>query len=104
MGGKTHLHDNGLHVLDLCVDVYKTVSSKYHSKVEIMNKHRTGRPPQTFPSLSTVYNFEYLLRGSLTREKESRGCHIQKVSKSQDGRNERYIPSKALCQIAQRIP
>lgn len=46
-----------------------------HRQILLQDLQRTGRPPHTFPSLFTVYSFEYSLRGSCIREKQSSGFH-----------------------------
>jgi hypothetical protein len=67
------------------IDVYNTeTSNKFLGKEKRTleeNIHRMGFPFHTFPSLSTVYSFEYSFRGSLISENaSSRGyCLLLKV-------------------------
>lgn len=75
--------DNGLFESGgACVDVYNRGPLCFNKKKSRLlrqevsrriNSHRTEIPPETFPSLSTVYNFSYSFLGSLINEKHSFG-------------------------------
>jgi hypothetical protein len=66
-----------------CVDVYNRGALCFNKKKSLaisdrkfgwrINSHRTDIPPETLPSLSTVYNFSYSFLGSLINEKHSFG-------------------------------
>jgi hypothetical protein len=50
----TYLHDSVLQILDFRVDVCVYLYQPSNNDDDADNVHRTGRPPQTLPSLSTV--------------------------------------------------
>lgn len=58
LAGFDHLHNGGFQVGDMGVDVCNTIFTKVLRASGTMEGdiQSTGRPPHTFPSLSTVYN------------------------------------------------